>query len=372
MKIDKDMSQKQNLLAARVKGAQKLLAERGLDALLVSSQANRFYLTGWRGDSESGYTLLTGKRNFIITDARYTEHVTAETTGFEVIETDEGIGPSLRDILEKERLARVGYESHDLSVFQFKIIKRYVKDIRLIAESHLIEQLRAVKDEVEIERVKMAVKIAEKALKHALTFIKPGLTEKKIAWELEKYMRETGAQGTAWEPFIVAAGPHASMTHYGASDTKIKKGEMVLLDYGCVWNGYACDISRVVFVGKPYIEQKRIYNLVAEAQKIGINMVKEGKNSQLIDKKVRRFLENHTKYYYRHSLGHGVGIEVHELPYVNARRKSKLVAGNVITIEPGIYIPGWGGVRLEDMILVTKNGHEPLTNAPKKIEEVTV
>ena len=147
---------------------------------------------------------------------------------------------------------------------------------------------------------------------------------------------------------------------------------MVQLDYGCSWQGYKCDISRVAFVGKPSEEQARIYNLVLEAQNLGLALVKNGKSGAVIDLAVRKFLEKQTSHFYRHSLGHGVGLEVHELPYVNARRKSRLEAGNVITIEPGIYIPHWGGVRIEDTVLVTKDGYQTLTKAPKQIKEVTI
>ncbi|MDP2720866.1 MAG: Xaa-Pro peptidase family protein [bacterium] len=356
----------------RVKKLQKQLAERNLDAFLISGQANRFYLTGWEGDPESGYLLIIPNTALLITDARYTEHATKQTDGFEIFETKEGPGPTLKEIVEKYKLKLVGFESHDLSFFENSKIKKFIKPARLVPVAHFVEELRSVKDEIEIENIKKSVSIAEKTLAHVLKFIKPGHTEKEIAWEMEKYMREAGAQKMAWEPFIVAAGANSSMAHYGAGDTKVKKGDALQIDYGCVYAGYHCDISRVVFVGKPDTKQKEIYNLVIEAQKIGIEMVKEGRNAGVIDKKVRNFLEKRTKYYYKHSLGHGVGLEVHELPSVSLTRKNKLVAGNVITIEPGIYIPGWGGVRIEDMVLVTKTGSEVLTKIPKRIEEVTI
>ena len=242
----------------------------------------------------------------------------------------------------------------------------------MVPVAHLIEEIRAVKGDDEVSRLKKSASIAAKAFNHILNVIKPGVTEAEIAWEMEKYMRRTGAEKMAWEPFIVATGPNSSMPHYGAGEVKIKRGDMVQLDYGCSWQGYKCDISRVVFVGKPSEEQARIYNLVLEAQKLGLSLVKDGKSGAAVDLAVRKFLEKETPHFYRHSLGHGVGLEVHELPYVNARRKSRLEAGNVITIEPGIYIPRWGGVRIEDTVLVTKDGYQTLTKAPKKIGEVTI
>src|SRR3989344_5587594 len=234
----------------RVSKLRKQLAERNLDAFLISGQANRFYLTGWEGDPESGYLLITPNTALIITDARYTEHATKQTDGLEIVETKEGPGPTLQEIVDKYKLKQVGFESHDLSVFDSKRIKKYLKGTKLIPVAHFVEGLRAVKDEIEIENLKKAISIAEKAFAHVLKFVRPGRTEKEIAWEMEKYMRESGAEKMAWEPFIVAAGANSSMAHYGAGDTKIKKGDTLQIDYGCVYEGYHCDISRVVFVGK--------------------------------------------------------------------------------------------------------------------------
>jgi Xaa-Pro aminopeptidase len=349
----------------------KQLKIRQLDAFLVSSTNNRYYLTGWCGDEESGFCLIAPKRSLIITDSRYTEHA-SQVTGFKIIETDEGIGPALRDIARYHKLSSIGFESHDLSVFFHKRIRKYLKGVKLIPVAHLVEELRSDKDDLEISFIKKATGIAGKAFDHALGFIKPDLTEAEVAWEVEKYMRGVGADGVAWSPFIVSTRPNSSIAHWGASNKKIEKGDMVQLDYGCSWRGYVCDISRVVFVGKPDDKKTKIYNLVLEAQKLGLNLVKEGARGQTIDKEVGSFLEKHTKHRYRHALGHGVGLNVHELPYANVRRKSKLAAGNVITIEPGIYIPGWGGVRIEDTVLVTKEGHQTLTKAPKRLSKVTI
>ena len=282
------------------------------------------------------------------------------------------MGPSLRGLTKGLKLRRIGYESHHISVFSLQRIKKFLKNVPLISVAHLVEEIRSVKNDAEVTNIRKAVTFAEKAFKHILKFIRPGISEKEVAWEMEQYMRKQGAEKMAWDPFIVAAGKNSSMAHWGATGAKIKKGDQVQLDYGCSYHGYVCDISRVVFVGKPSGEQEKIYNLVLDAQKLALSLVKSGRGVATIDKKVRAFLENSTKHYYRHALGHGVGLEVHELPYVNERRKNKLVEGNVITIEPGIYIPGWGGVRIEDMVLVTKEGPKLLTKAPKKVKDVTV
>lgn len=364
-------------LSERLKKVRRRFLEANLDGLLVSLPPNCCYLTGWPSDPESGFVLITRQKSDIITDSRYSEHAAKETAGFEIIEAEEGIGPALREIAGNEGIRVLGFESHHLSVFAFKRLQRFLKEVKLAPVAHLIEELRATKDEAEVVAIKKVANIADKTFEHILSFAKPGMTEGEVAWEIEKFMRETGAERTAWDPIIVAAGPNSSMAHYGAGDTQLKKEDIVLADFGCVYQGYHSDISRVFFVGKPTDQQMKIYNLVLEAQRLGISLVREGRLGSTIDKKVRSFLEKRlparqAKNIYRHALGHGVGLEAHELPSVSIRRKNRLVAGNVVTIEPGIYIPGWGGVRIEDMVFVTKEGYKLLTKAPKEIKEITV
>jgi len=362
----------------RLKRLLDLLRKRKLNAYIISSAANRYYLTGWLADSESGFVLATPKKSFIITDSRYFEHAVKETEGFEIFQTEEGVGPALRALPEKEKSARIGFESHHLSVFSFKHLKKVLKKVKLVPEASLIEKLREVKDEIELGKIRKSVALADRAFTHILSFIKPGISEKEVAWELEDFLKKAGADGLAWNPIIVAAGANSSMAHWGAENTKIRKNDMVLLDFGCIYQGYCSDISRVIFVGKPNSRQIEIYNLVLEAQKLGIGLVKEGRTGATIDKKVRSFLEKNlpsgvdSKHIYKHALGHGVGLEIHELPSMNIRRKNKLATGSITTIEPGIYIPGWGGIRIEDMVLVTKEGCEIFTKAPKEIREITI
>ena len=359
------------LLKQRLDAIAKELEKRNLEAFLVSSETNRYYLTGWQGDSESGFCLITKKNRYYLTDSRYAQQVT-KVTNFKTVESNYGIGPSLKDLVNKLKIRSIGFESHALSVFSREQIRRHLKGVKFLPVDDLIETNRSVKDDQEISNIKKSSSIADSAFDHILKFIKPGLKESDVAWELEKYMRELGADGVAWSPFIVAAGKNSSMPHWGATEAKIKKRDMIQLDYGCLYRGYVCDISRVVFVGEPNEEQKRIYNLVLEAQRLGLSMVKSGINGGVIDKKVQDFLKKETKHYYKHSLGHGVGLDVHELPYVSANRKNKLKSGNVITIEPGVYIPGWGGLRIEDTLLVTKTGYKLLTTPSKKIDAVVV
>jgi len=354
------------------------LKKNSLDAFIVSATPNRYYLSGWNGDSESGWVVVTLDKSYILTDSRYTEHATGEAPGFEITEYEASLPEFFGEFSAKLNLKRVGFESHDLSVFNLRRLRRFTKHLKLVPVAHLIEDLRTVKDQVEIENIASAVRIADTAFDYILNFVKPGKTEVEIAWEMEKFMRDAGAEKMAWDPFIVASGQNSSMAHWGASEEKIKKNDMVLVDYGCVVGGYYSDTSRVFFVGRPTTEQKKVYNLVLDAQKLGESLVKEGARGSTIDKKVRSFLEKNlpagrqAQNIYRHSLGHGVGLEIHELPRLSIHSKNKLQYCNVLTVEPGVYIPGWGGVRLEDVVVVEKEGCRVLTKASKDIKEVTI
>ena len=368
----KEHEKKKEYLLRRLKRIHEHLKKENLDAFLVSQEQNRHYLTGWSSDAESGFVLITSSNSFILTDSRYTEHAVKDSIGFEVLEYESSVSIALRDLSKKLNLNRVGYESHDLSVFAFKKLKRYNTHLNFVPIAYLIEDARSIKDPTEISKLKKAVVIADEAFNYILNLVKPGMTEKEIAWEIEKYMKEAGAQTMAWEPFIVASGPRSSMPHYGAGSMKIKKSDMVLLDYGCVVDGYHSDTTRMIFMGKPSAEQKKIYNLVLEAQRLGESLVKNNIVGSTVDKGTHKFLDKQTKHAYRHSLGHGVGLQVHEEPRLSLRSKNKLKSGNTITVEPGIYIPGWGGVRLEDIVLVTNNGCDIVTKAPKDIRQVTI
>ncbi len=361
------MSAKQRLQKLKDK-----LKEKKLDSFLVSKQVNRFYLTGWAPDSESGFVLVTQGRDYLITDSRYIEQAISFSEKFKVIEMTEGLGPTLADIFAKEGLESLGFESHDISIFFYKRLRKFLKKVRFLPVAHLVEELRAVKDDLEIQMLRKAAQISDKAFIYILKTVRPGMSEKKIAWELEKFMRENGAEEMSWRNFIVAAGRNSSVPHWSSSENKLKKGHMVQVDFGCAFGGYRCDISRVFFLGKPASDQVEVYSLVVVGQKKGIEMVKPGINAGTIDERVRNDISKKTKFPYQHAIGHGVGLEIHELPVVSSKRRSKLAAGNVITIEPGVYVPGWGGVRIEDMVLVTENGFEILTHAPKELKEVIV
>ncbi len=349
----------------------KLQAEK-LDGFLVSKTENRHYLTGWQGDSESGYLLITSKRAFIFTDSRYTEDVVRQVKDFELVEYSGRIAEFLGNFFKDNNLTSVGFESHDLSVFLFSQIKKASRGVKLVPVAHFAEDLRVVKDEAEIVLMKKSAKIASDAFNYIKTNVKVDMTERQVALEMEKFMKDRGAQKNAWDPFIVAAGANSSIVHYAAGDKRIKKGDMVQLDWGCVYNGYACDISRVLFIGQPSEKQLQVYNLVLGAQKAGIASIKIGRETRESDVAAREFLAGKTDFAFRHTIGHGVGLEVHELPRINSLSTTVFEEGQVITIEPGIYEPGWGGVRIEDTILVTASGPKSLSTPPKDLKSIIV
>ncbi len=229
------------VLKKRLEKVQQKLFEEKLDGLLISSQQNRYYLTGWRGDSESGYLLITPKKAFLITDSRYTEEAASEAHHFEVREY--GYDKKFWEKLFSEnKLNRVGYEVESLSVFDLKKLQKLIRK-RLVAIDNFVEQFRAEKDGEEIKLIRRSAEICDQTFRYILANIKPGQTEKQIAWEMEKFMRENGAERNAWDPFIVASGANSSKVHYAAGSQKLKKGDQVLVDWGCYFEGYASDIS---------------------------------------------------------------------------------------------------------------------------------
>ncbi len=361
-----------NNLEKRLQFVRQELERRTLDAFLVSKTENRFYLSGWPGDSESGFLLFTADKNYLFTDSRYSEQAFSLTHNYKIVDFKTNFPTAFAELVASLGLNRVGYESHDLSVFNFTRIRKIAK-IRLVPLAHLLEERRAFKDELEISKIKKAVHNDTLAFKYILNFLKPGMTEAEVAWELEKKLKELGAERMGWQPFIVAAGVNSSMPHYGNSrKVKIKRGDTLQLDFAGVYEGYHSDTSRVIFVGKPTQEQIEVYTLVLDAQRLGESLVKPGKSGAAIDRQVREFLKGKTKFYFKHGLGHGVGLEIHELPHVSPTGAQKLESGNCLTVEPGIYRPGWGGMRVEDVVVVTESGCDVLTKAPKDLKDVTL
>lgn len=351
-------------MQAKIKKVYELMDKEGLDALLIDSPENRYYLTGFTGTA--GRVLLTGKGAYFITDFRYVEQAKKQTEGYEIVELSSNFEKGLNELLKKDGVKRLGFESKAISHEQF-LKYNEVLEVELQKTTDLIEGLRVIKGPEEIEKIKKAVEITDAAFAHILGIIKPGVTEREIALELEFFQKRMGGEKNAFD-FIVASGQRSSLPHGVASDKVIEKGDFVTLDFGVFYQGYCSDLTRTVVVGEPDEKQKEIYGLVLKAQLAVIERVKAGMSCKEVDEIARGIIgEAGYRENFGHGLGHGIGLEIHEAPRVSFTSETILQPGMVVTNEPGIYIPGWGGIRIEDDLLITEEGCEVLNKAPKEL-----
>ncbi|MDZ7672703.1 MAG: Xaa-Pro peptidase family protein [Halanaerobiales bacterium] len=354
----------------RIKKIREIIAESDFDSLLIDSDVNRFYLTGFTGSA--GRVLFTPENEYFITDFRYTEQAGEQTEGFEIIELNKDIVESINDILQRDGTKKLGFEAKTVNYYQYGQYEKKLKDIELISTEDLIKDIRMVKEENEIEMIKKAIEISDKAYEHILEFVEVGMTEKEVALELETYQKKLGGSKNAFD-FIVASGKRSSMPHGVASDKVIQENDLITLDFGTFYKGYCSDITRTFVLGKASEKQKEVYNTVLKAQLAVIDQIKAGMSGVEADKIARDIIKE-AGYgdNFGHGLGHGIGIEVHEGPSVSYKSEDTIIENSVVTDEPGIYIKDWGGVRIEDDLLITKDGCEVLNTAPKELIEVSV
>ncbi|MGY0693019.1 M24 family metallopeptidase [Virgibacillus sp. FSP13] len=335
-----------------------------LDALLVTSPINRRYITGFTGTA--GVTIVTQNDALFITDFRYIEQATEQAKDFKIVEHKQLIIKEISDQLKQLNVKRVGFEKDHVTFATYELYKKTI-DQELIPVSDIVEKLRLIKSESELTTLKQAAKIVDDAFVHIQNYIKPGVKEMDISNELEFFMRRQGATSSSFDT-IVASGYRGALPHGVASDKEIQSGELVTLDYGALYQGYCSDTTRTVAVGEISDELKTIYETVLTAQLKGVEGVKPGITGKEADAIVRDYItEKGYGDYFGHSTGHGVGMEVHEGPGLSHRSSTKLQAGMVVTVEPGIYVPNVGGCRIEDDLVVTETGNERLTLAEKKL-----
>lgn len=336
---------------------------KNVDGALIVSPESRRYFTGF--NASDGFLFITKSGSVFLTDSRYIE---AAKNKIICCEVEEQKG-KLMDYAKRFNCKVLAVEADRLTVTQLKNLRKALHGIKLttVATDKIIDSFRAVKNETEIENICKAQRIAEAAFDHILGFIKVGVTEKEVALELDHYMLSHGADGLSFET-IAISGANTSKPHGVPTDKKIKHGDFVTMDYGAVVNGYHSDMTRTVAVGAASDEQKKIYKIVFEAQLAVLRVLKNGVKCSDADKAARDVItEAGYGEYFRHSTGHGVGIEIHEKPFISPKSTATLRSGNVVTDEPGIYIPGKFGVRIEDMALITENGCKNLTKAPKEL-----
>ena len=344
----------------RVTRLRKILAKKKIECLLVTNILNVRYLSDFTGSSAS--LLITQDKTLFITDFRYLSQAEEEVTGFEIIKQEKSLG-QMAKILKGFELKELGVEESHLSYEEFKLLCGKLKSVQLIPASGLVEGLRLKKDRTEIAKIRKAASIAVSAGWQVISNLGPGLKERDIAAELEYQLKKRGARKASFE-IIVASGPRSALPHSQAKDRKLKEGDLVLIDWGANFDGYNSDMTRTAALGRIDKELERVYGIVLRSQKKALSLLGPGVKNSTIDKKVRAVIKRAGfGKYFDHSLGHGVGLAVHELPSISRfkRHETELKAGMVITIEPGIYLPSSGGVRIEDTVLITKNGYENLT-----------
>lgn len=352
--------------------AQRLVAAldgAGIDLMLVSSLVNLRYLTGFTGSN--GIAVIGPETRVFLTDFRYTEQVEQEVHAeFERITAG---GPLSAEAVEHlpEGALRLGYESETVTVDEHERLRETFPDrVELVPVKGLVERMRMVKDEHEIELITAAQRIADAAFESLLAGGLEGRTERELALTLEHDMRLRGADGPSFDS-IVAGGAHGALPHATPRDVRLERGQLVVIDWGAVYQGYASDCTRTVAIGEPGPEAREAYELVLGAQQVGLEEVRAGGDGREIDKAVRDIIygaghEGH----YGHGLGHGVGLEVHEAPTLSFRAQDILAAGYVVTVEPGVYVPGSFGIRIEDLVVVTDDGCRVLTPIPKGLRIV--
>ena len=340
----------------------------GLDAMLLTEEANRFYASGFRTSGGDGMALVTKKGAWYFTDSRYIEDAHRKVRDAKIDEVRRGRNYStlLNEVIRELGLRRVGFEETYMTVAEHQAFSRAL-ECELVPGAELLERLRTVKDEEELRRMAAAQRIAERALEEIYNDIRPGVTEKEIAARLQYLMLHYGAEDMSFAP-IAVSGPNGSMPHGVPSEKPLAAGEFLTMDFGCVKDGYCSDMTRTVAIGHVTEEMERVYRTVLEAQLAGIAAARAGATGAEVDGAGRKVIAD-AGYgeYFGHRFGHGVGVEIHEAPNATPGNDQPLPAGAVISAEPGIYLPGKLGVRIEDVIVLREGGCDNLTLAPKTL-----
>lgn len=341
-----------------------LLEENQLDAMIITSPINRRYITGFTGTA--GVAIVSKNDSRFITDFRYIEQASEQASSFTIVEHKKAIEHEIKNQLQELKVTKVGFEKENLTYSKYERFKKLF-DVDLVPVSGIVEQIRLIKTKDELAILKKAAEIADAAFDHIQSYIKPGAKEVDISNELEFFMRKQGATSSSFD-IIVASGERSALPHGVASSKEIQHGELVTLDYGALYQGYCSDMTRTIAVGDINSELRTIYETVLEAQLRGVQGIKPGMTGIEADALTRNYISK--KGYgenFGHSTGHGIGLEVHEGPALSKRSDVKLSPGMVVTVEPGIYVPGVGGCRIEDDLIITETGNERLTYAPKDL-----
>lgn len=333
--------------------------------MIVTGLANVRFLCGYSGSS--GLLWITQNSVVFLTDFRYQEQARREVEASKKVIIKKTLFDDLLAMPAVAKSRRIGYESGYLLCSQLDRLSKDIPAKRLVPTFGLVESARQIKDVDELAKVAKAASIADRAFSAILKFIKPGISERAVANQLDYYLKQFGAEKPSFDS-IVASGPNSALPHAQPGNRKLRKGDFLVLDFGARYRGYCSDMTRTVCIGKPTARHLDIYNLVHRAQAAGLDAVRPGVQGRAADGDARSVIEN-AGYgrYFGHGLGHGVGLEVHEGPRLGKTSEDVLKPGNVVTVEPGVYLPGWGGVRIEDLVAVTERGCRVLSRSTKKL-----
>jgi Xaa-Pro aminopeptidase len=343
------------------------LVDEQLDAIMITDPANRRYLSGFTGSA--GTLFISADRALLATDFRYYEQVERQAPDFQLVKLTGRLLDVLPDVVTDLDIRRLGFEGDNLTVSLYNdILESLNEGIEIVATSNVVEELRMQKDEDELPSLQRAVDITDAAYAHITAFIQPGMTERQIAWEIERFMRDTGAESTSF-PIIVAAGPNGAMPHATPSDRPIEPSDPIVIDMGALVDGYHADLTRTFALDAPGDHYLEVYEIVLQAQKAALQNIQAGMTGKEADAIARTIIEQ-AGYgeKFGHGLGHGVGLVIHERPWLShlERGDNVLRPGMVFSIEPGIYLPGEFGVRIEDLALLREDGLQTLSRAAKE------
>ena len=349
----------------RLEGLRSRMSGAGVAALLVTDLKNVSYLTGFTGSS--GFVLVTETASYFITDFRYKTQSAQEVQGYEVVIQKGRWTHDVSALVRDEGVGSLGFEGRSMTFDVHAALSEALSGVGLVPVKEAVEGLRLIKDADELKRIREAIRRAEQGFMENLPRVAPGIAEREVALGLDYNIMKQGALKPPFDT-IVASGPRAALPHGIASDREMEEGDTVVIDFGGEADGYQCDLTRSGVLGEPDKKQSEVYDIVAEAQRRAIAAVKPGVPCRDVDAAARDYIKSKGYGdYFGHGLGHGVGLDVHEAPGISPMGEGAVAEGMVFTIEPGIYLPGWGGFRIEDMVLATAGGCEVITSLPRRI-----
>jgi len=354
-------------MSQRLLKLRQRLAEKELDGILISQPENRRYLSGF--DGSAGLLLITESESILATDFRYTEQAKGQAPDFQVVQIKGELQEWFPGLASNLKLKRLGFEAEYVSLATYQRLIEAVKALssqpQLVSAQDLVEQIRAIKEAKELELIAEAAKLADQALEHISNYMRPGMKEKEVSWEIDKFLRENGSESLPFET-IVASGPRSALPHAKPTERPIQTGEPIIVDIGARIEGYCSDLTRTFYLGEADSTFARVYDIVLGAQLVTLATLEAGMSGEQADRLARTVIEEagYGKDF-GHSLGHGVGLAPHEEPRLAPKVSGKLSNGMVFTVEPGIYIVGWGGVRIEDMVVLEKGKPRLLSQFPR-------